>query len=83
MRIDLHIGPLVERDGSFGYDTFSHSDGLRSSFRYRRIEQARYDRRAMIAEYQSAPHVRVHVCETVVDFERSMAAERNADGDSA
>ncbi len=74
MRIDLYIGPLIERSGSFAYDTFSQIDGLRSSFRYPRIEQARYDRRAVIAELRLDPRVRVHVCETLVEFERQRAA---------
>ncbi|HUC71882.1 MAG TPA: hypothetical protein VMS01_11890 [Stellaceae bacterium] len=81
MSVDLYIGPLIARDGSFGYDTFSRLDGLRSSFRYRRIEQARHDQRAMIAESERAPQTRVHICETLVEFERAVAAERNADGD--
>ncbi len=79
MSIDLYIGPLIERSGSFGYDTFSRVDGRRSSFRYRRVEDARRDRRAMIAESRRTPHTRVHVCETLVEFERSLAAKHNAD----
>ena len=82
MSIDLYIGPLIERDGSFGYDTFSKSDGPRSSFRYRRVEQARHDRRAMIAESERDPHIRVHVYETLAEFEEALAAERSADADS-
>jgi hypothetical protein len=81
MSIDLYIGPLLERNGSFGYDTFSQADGVRSSFRYQRVDQARHDRRAMIAESRRAPRIRVHICETLIEFERAMAAERNADGD--
>jgi hypothetical protein len=81
MTIDLYIGPLIARSGSFGYDTFSMAEGLRSSFRYRRIEEARHDQRAMIAECERAPHIHVHLCETLVEFERAVAAERNADGD--
>ncbi len=82
MTIDLYVGPLIARSGGFGYDVFSRDQGLRSSFRYRRVEEARHDRRAMIAESMSARHVRVQVCDTVVEFERSLAAERNADGDA-
>jgi len=79
MSIDLYIGPLIARGGRFGYDTFSRTDGLRASFRYRRIEEARYDRRAVIAESRKSRHLRVHVCETVAEFERLLAAERGAD----
>ena len=82
MSIDLYIGPLIERSGGFGYDTFSSVDGRRSSFGYRRVEQARHDRRAMIAESRRAAHTRVHVCETLAEFERLLlsATGRNADG---
>ncbi len=34
MKTDLFIGPLIERSGKFSYDTFSLTEGLRSSFRY-------------------------------------------------
>jgi len=77
--MDLLIGPLIERDGSFGYDTFTSADGLRPSFRYRRIEQARHDQRAMIAEWQRSGRVAVHVCETLAEFEaRVETARRDA-----
>lgn len=68
MTIDLYVGPLIERGGKFAYDTFSRADGLRSSFRYPRIEQARHDRRAMVAELRSDPRIRVHLCETLREF---------------
>jgi|GEM_PF-1591256 hypothetical protein len=70
MREKYYIGPLIERGGGFAYDTFSQANGKRSSFRYPRIEQARYDRRAMIAELRRDPRVVVHVCETVAEFDR-------------
>jgi hypothetical protein len=79
MSIDLYIGPVIERDGRFAYDTFSDQDGLRSSFRYPRVEQAHYDRRSMIVEWRRAAQVRVHVCETLAEFERVCTTERNAD----
>jgi hypothetical protein len=81
METDLYIGPLIERDGRFGYDTFSRSDGLRSSFRYPRIEQARYDQRAMIAELRRDRRMRIHVCETMSEFERQLA-EAQHDGEN-
>jgi hypothetical protein len=77
MKTDLYIGPLIERSGKFSYDTFSAAEGMRHSFRYPRIEQARYDQRAMIAEAGSDPRVRVHICETVAEFERLTAASRD------
>ncbi|MFZ3234155.1 MAG: hypothetical protein WA417_15730 [Stellaceae bacterium] len=83
MTIDLYIGPVTARNGSFGYDTFSRADGLRSSFRYRRVEQARYDQRAMIGEYRSAANTRVQVYETVAEFERAVSAERKEGEDAS
>ena len=72
MKTDLYIGPLIERSGKFAYDTFSQADGLRSSFRYPRIEQARYDRRAIIGELRLDPRLEIHVCETLPEFERQL-----------
>jgi hypothetical protein len=83
MKTDLFIGPLIERSGKFGYDTFSEVDGLRSSFRYPRIEQARYDRREMIAELRLDPRVRIHVCETLGEFDQQLAEVRPGGGDRA
>jgi hypothetical protein len=74
MKMDLVIGPLIERTGKFAYDTFSSVEGLRHSFRYPRIEQARHDQRAMIAEAESDPRLRVHLCETLAEFEELAAA---------
>ncbi|HEY3910144.1 MAG TPA: hypothetical protein VGM07_09650 [Stellaceae bacterium] len=78
MQTDVYIGPLIERGGKFSYDTFSPSEGLRHSFRYPRIEQARHDQRAMIAEADADPRTRVHVCETVAEFEQAAAGDANA-----
>lgn len=83
MIVDLYIGPLIARNGGYGYDTFSQAEGLRGSFRYRRIDEARHDRRAMIAESRLLPHLRVHVCETLPEFERALSAARNAGPDPA
>ena len=82
MKPDLYIGPLIERRGKFGYDTFSATEGLRSSFRYRRVEEARHDRRAMVAEAGSGLQSDVHVCETLAEFEQLVEAVCNAAPDS-
>lgn len=86
MKADLYIGPLIERSGKFSYDTFTLADGRRSSFRYARVEQARYDRRTMVAEAGvaeagvaeagSGPQDRVHVCETSADFDHLVRLAR-------
>jgi hypothetical protein len=81
METDLYIGPLIECSGKFSYDTFSLTEGLRSSFRYRRVEEARYDRRAMVAEARSGLHSYVHVCETLAEFEQLIEAANNTMAD--
>jgi hypothetical protein len=81
MNTEMYIGPLIERGGKFAYDIFSQADGLRSSFQYPRIEQARYDRRAMVAELRSNPRIDIHLCETLGEFQCQLAqAQHGAAG---
>jgi hypothetical protein len=77
--MDMLVGPLLERDGGYVYDTFTVADGLRSSFRYLRLDAARYDQRALIAEAQRDPRSNVRVCETRTEFEQSVEAARRGD----
>jgi len=74
MRAILYVGPLLESSGRFSYETFSRAEGLRSSFRYPRVEQARYDRNAMIAEAEANPNLSVQICETAAEFRQQVAA---------
>jgi hypothetical protein len=74
--MDMLIGPLLERNGGYSYDTFTVGDGLRSSFRYLRVDAARYDQRALIAEARRDPGRRVRICETQSEFEQLMEALR-------
>jgi hypothetical protein len=78
MKTNLYIGPLIERNGKFSYDTFSLADGLRSSFHYRRVGDARYDQRAMVAEVGSGVQFNAYVCETLAEFEQLVDTARNA-----
>ena len=71
--MELLIGPLIERDSGYCYETFTLSDGLRTSFRYRRVEQARYDRKVLIAESTGNPRCRVRECETLAEFKEAVA----------
>jgi hypothetical protein len=70
---ELLIGPLIERGGKFCYDIFTN-EGLKSSFSYRRIEEARYDRRTLCAEARRDPHRKLRVCETLNEFLRLVEA---------
>ena len=70
------IGPLLERNGGYSYDTFTITDGLRSSFRYLRLDAARYDQCALIAEARRDPGCDIHLCETRSEFERLVEAAR-------
>ncbi len=74
MRAILYVGPLLESSGRFSYDTFSLAEGLRSSFRYQRVEQARYDRNAMVAEAERNLNISMQICETAAEFRQQVAA---------
>jgi hypothetical protein len=68
--MELLIGPLIERNGGYSYDTFTLAEGLRSSFRYLRLDAARYDQRALIAEARRDPRCDVSLCETLPEFQQ-------------
>jgi hypothetical protein len=83
---DLLIGPLIERAGRFCYDVFTPDEGLKSSFSYRRIDEARYDRRTFLAEARRDTRRKVRICETLNEFLRlvetaSRGRETDAGGD--
>jgi hypothetical protein len=78
---DLLIGPLIERGGRFSYDIFTPDEGLKSSFGYRRIDEARYDRRSFLAEAGRDRRRKIHMCETLSEFLRLVeAASRSRQG---
>jgi hypothetical protein len=72
--MELFIGPLLERNGGYSYDIFSRAEGLRRSFRYLRIDAARYDQRALAAEARRDSHCAVRICETQSEFEQLVQA---------
>lgn len=80
--MELLVGPLLQRYGGYGYDTFTAADGLRHSFRYLQIEAARYDQRALVAEARRDPRCQVRICETQSEFEQ-FVREANAVGAAA
>ena len=75
--MDLLGGPILERKGGYGYDIFTLSEGLRRSFRYRRVEQARYDQRALIAESERDSRWHIRMCETLSEFNEAIEAARS------
>ena len=74
IEMELLIGPLLERNGGYSYDTFTRAEGLRRSFRYPRIDAARYDQRALVAEARRNSRCKVRICETQSEFERLVEA---------
>jgi hypothetical protein len=68
--MELLVGPLLQRNGGYSYDTFTAADGLRRSFRYLQIEAARYDQRALVGEARRDPRCEVRICETQSEFEQ-------------
>ena len=73
---DLYIGPLIERDGKYGYDAFSVVEGLKSSFSYGCVAQARYDQRALAAQAERDPRCNARLCETLNEFEEAVERAR-------
>ena len=74
IEMELLIGPLLERNGGYSYDTFTRAEGLRRSFRYPRVDAARYDQRALVAEARRDSRWKVRLCETQSEFEQLVAA---------
>jgi hypothetical protein len=72
--MELLIGPLLERKGGYSYDTFTQAEGLRRSFRYPRVDAARYDQRALAVEARRDPRCKVRICETQSEFEQLVDA---------
>ena len=70
IEMELLIGPLLERNGGYSYDTFTRAEGLRRSFRYSRVDAARYDQRALAAEARRDSRWKVRICETQSEFEQ-------------
>ena len=68
--MELLIGPLLERNGGYSYDTFTQAEGLRRSFRYSRVDAARYDQRALATEARRDSRCKVRICETQSEFEQ-------------
>jgi hypothetical protein len=78
--MELLIGPLLERSGGYSYDTFTRAEGLRRSFRYPRVDAARYDQRALATEARRDSRCKVRICETQSEFEQLVRAAETADG---
>ena len=67
------VAHQISSTDAFSYDTFSLGEGRRSSFRYQRVEQARHDRNAMVAEAEANPNISVQICETAAEFRQQVA----------
>jgi hypothetical protein len=76
--LELLIGPVIERGGGYCYETFTLAEGLRTSFRYRRVEEARYDRKVLIAESAANPRCILRECDTLAEFKEAAAKARAA-----
>lgn len=77
--MELLIGPLIERNGGYSYDTFTATEGRRSSFRYLRLDAARYDQRALVAEANRDPQCSVRICETQAEFQQRVEEAKSGE----
>lgn len=78
MPSDLFVGPLIERGGKYAYDAFSATEGIKSSFSYGCVIEARHDQRALLAEAARDPRCNLRICETLSEFEQAVAAARGS-----
>lgn len=77
--MNLFIGPVIERNSGYCYETFTRADGIRASFRYRRVEEAIHDRKVLIAEYAPNPRYLIRECETLAEFGEAVTREGAGD----
>jgi hypothetical protein len=78
MRTEILLSPIVSRNDGFAFDTFSAAEGLKPGFAYRRVEQASYDRKAMLHGLPRTTGSAVIACETLADFRHRCAGVLSA-----
>jgi len=67
---ELLVGPILCRNGGFAFDTFSREGGLRRGFPYRRVEEAKYDRKVTLLGIGAPSHIARIGCETLSEFDQ-------------
>jgi|307.fasta_scaffold2326204_1 hypothetical protein len=67
------IGPVLNREGRYGFDSWRSPLGMVRSYAYRRIEDAYYARNVEIKFRRCEMEVHAAVCETVEEFTRKIS----------
>ena len=62
------IGPILRRADGYGFDIWNAGKGLTRGYPYRRIEDARYARKAEIKALAQGRAVAAIVCQTLDEF---------------
>jgi hypothetical protein len=61
------LGPVVRKEGGYGFDTWAADEGVSPGFSYRRLEDAYYARNARIGEGMRSGTESISCC-TVDEF---------------
>jgi hypothetical protein len=62
------VGPVVTREGGYAFDLWTPEKGFRRGFCYRRVEDARYARKAEIRSHAKSPADPIVACGTLDQF---------------
>jgi hypothetical protein len=65
---EILLSPILLRNGCFAFDTFTAAEGLKQGFTYRRVDQAKYDRKATALALHVANGFVTVACETLDEF---------------
>ena len=71
---ELLVAPILCRNGGFAFDTFSREGGLRRGFPYRRVEEAKYDRKVTLLGIGAIVSAARIDCETLSEFDQRCAS---------
>ena len=74
------VGPVVTRDGGFGFDSWTPEKGLSRGYSYRRIEDAHYARKVEIRSCAGRSAGPAVACSTVDEFTSTLAGGTGLEG---
>jgi hypothetical protein len=69
------IGPVVTRNGGYGFDLWMPEEGLSRSFCYRRVEDAYYARKVEIRSHSKSLAGSIMACATLDQFASTLGEQ--------
>jgi hypothetical protein len=68
--MQIVLGPVLTRNGGYGFDCWTRDEGLNRGYTYGRIEDAHYARNVEIKSRNKGSSDQTIACSTVDDFVR-------------